>query len=66
MSKAKKKEQSKPKYVYDKFDNTLVFKDGWLEVEIERESCCHSMYGCFDLSAEETRKLYEVMKEYYE
>ena len=58
--------QSKPVYLYDKFGDTVMFEDGCLEIEMERDSCCHTTYGCVDLTREETKKLYETMKKYYE
>lgn len=68
MSKAK---QDKPTYAYAEGARTgdykrLEFRNGTLEVEMEKDSCCQGMYSYLDLSSEETRKLYEVMKEYYD
>lgn len=60
------KKVPKPTYEWDNFGDKLVFSDGGLSIEIERDHCCHSTYASFDLSPEATKELYEKMKEYYE
>lgn len=48
---------------YSDYNNDILFKDGILSMDL-----CDINRDCgieIDLSQEETRKLYEAMKEYY-